>query len=131
MVSKGGNFLLNVGPRPDGTIQPEFVERFAGVGAWMRHHGEAIYGSTVSGLSRQDWGYSTAKDATLYLHVTSWSGTSGEDVVVEGLPGALRQVSLLDSPAAVEVTRDGTRTTLTVPTAAHDEHVTVIKVQHG
>jgi alpha-L-fucosidase len=42
VVSKGGNLLLNVGPRPDGTIQPEFVERLESIGRWMSANGEAI-----------------------------------------------------------------------------------------
>jgi alpha-L-fucosidase len=131
VVSKGGNFLLNVGPRPDGTIQPEFVERFAAIGAWMRRHGESIYGTRTSDLARQDWGYSTAKDKAVYLQITTWAGPEGDQVVVDGLPGAVHQVSVLGSAAPVELTRDGTRTTLRVPAAAHDEHVTVIKVLHG
>ncbi len=42
IASKGGNFLLNIGPGPDGTIQPEFVERLKQIGAWLRVNGEAI-----------------------------------------------------------------------------------------
>ncbi len=135
VVSKGGNFLLNVGPRPDGTIQPEFVERLGAVGVWMRRHGEAIYGTRVSRLDRQDWGYSTARtdrdQHALYLHVTSWSGPDADQVTVDGLPGALHQVTVLGTGQPVEVTRAGQRTTITVPAALHDEHVTVVKVLHG
>lgn len=131
VVSKGGNFLLNVGPRPDGTIQPEFVERLAAIGAWMRRHGESIYGTRVNELPRQDWGYSTATDGVVYLQVTAWSGAGADQVVVDGLPGALHQVTLLGSSAPVEVSRDGAQTTVTVPVAAQNEHVTVIKIRHG
>ncbi len=48
VVSKGGNLLLNVGPRPDGTIQPEFVSRLQAMGAWMKVNHEAIYGTSAS-----------------------------------------------------------------------------------
>lgn len=46
VASKGGNFLLNVGPTPEGTIQPEFAERLRAIGAWLKVNGAAIYGTT-------------------------------------------------------------------------------------
>ena len=52
VVSKGGNLLLNVGPKPDGTIQPEFVTRLNAIGEWMKVNSAAIYGTTASPFSR-------------------------------------------------------------------------------
>ena len=70
VVSKGGNLLLNVGPRPDGTIQPEFVARLAAIGDWMKVNNEAIYGTTASPFTRLPFfGRVTAKGNILYLHV--------------------------------------------------------------
>jgi alpha-L-fucosidase len=75
--SKGGNFLLNVGPTADGTIPPESVDRLKAVGQWMKVNGEAIYGTEASPFARRlPWGRVTQKttgDRTkLYLHIWDW-----------------------------------------------------------
>ncbi|MGL4399780.1 MAG: alpha-L-fucosidase [Luteolibacter sp.] len=75
--SKGGNFLLNVGPKADGTIPPESVERLKAVGQWMKVNGEAIYGTKASPFARRlPWGRVTRKTAgertKLYLHIWDW-----------------------------------------------------------
>jgi alpha-L-fucosidase len=81
IASKGGNFLLNVGPKGDGTIPAESVERLRRMGAWMRVNGEAIRGTTASPFPKQfPWGRVTMRslhgqwqDVTrLYLHVFDW-----------------------------------------------------------
>lgn len=66
----GGNFLLNVGPRPDGSIQPEFVERLQAIGDWLRIHGEAIYGTQAGPADLYPSGAVTRKGTTLYIHVS-------------------------------------------------------------
>jgi alpha-L-fucosidase len=75
--SKGGNFLLNVGPTADGTIPAESVERLKSVGQWMKANGEAIYGTEASPFARRlSWGRVTRKTesdkTTLYLHIWDW-----------------------------------------------------------
>ena len=72
IVSKGGNYLLNVGPMADGTIPEQSVRTLQKVGAWMRVNGESIYGTSASPLLPQPWGRTTAKGSKLYLHVFSW-----------------------------------------------------------
>lgn len=69
VVSKGGNLLLNVGPRSDGTLPPEQVERLEHIGKWMAVNGEAIYATKASPLGHVDFGRCTAKGKNLYLHV--------------------------------------------------------------
>jgi alpha-L-fucosidase len=69
VVSRGGNFLLNVGPRPDGTIQPEFLERLRAVGRWMRTNGEAVYGATYGPIQGQESFRTTAKRDAIYVHL--------------------------------------------------------------
>lgn len=61
----GGNFLLNFGPRPDGTIRPEEQQIAQAIGDWMRTNGRAIYGCGYArGWQREDWGYYTQKEGT-------------------------------------------------------------------
>jgi alpha-L-fucosidase len=76
IASKGGNYLLNIGPKSDGTIPQESIDRLRSLGKWMKVNGESIYGTTASPTSRPRWGRITKKvgnDATtLYLHVFDW-----------------------------------------------------------
>ncbi|MCK4746498.1 MAG: alpha-L-fucosidase, partial [Bacteroidales bacterium] len=77
IVSKGGNYLLNVGPRADGTIPEASVERLQAIGQWMTINGESIYGTTASPFEKIPWGRCTEKDlgngvTHLFLHVFNW-----------------------------------------------------------
>jgi alpha-L-fucosidase len=72
IASKGGNFLLNIGPTRDGEVPKESVKCLEGVGQWMKVNGESIYGTTASPFVRLPWGRCTTKPGTLYLHVFHW-----------------------------------------------------------
>jgi len=69
-ASLNANFLLNVGPMPDGTIQPEFVKTLKEMGEWMKVNGETIYGTRGGVIASQEWGVVTAKDKKWYAHIT-------------------------------------------------------------
>ena len=79
IASKGGNFLLNIGPKADGTFPQESIDRLREIGDWMDVNGEAIYGTAASPFLQFDWGRCTAKtgseSSTLYLHVFDWPGS--------------------------------------------------------
>jgi alpha-L-fucosidase len=66
------NLLLNVGPRPDGTIQPEFVDRLKEVGDWLAKNGETVYGTRGGPLAPRNWGVTTHKGNKVYVHVLDW-----------------------------------------------------------
>jgi alpha-L-fucosidase len=72
IASKGGNFLLNVGPTSEGLIPQASVERLAAMGQWMERNSESIYGTTASPFEKLPWGRCTAKPGKLYLHVFDW-----------------------------------------------------------
>jgi alpha-L-fucosidase len=76
VTSKGGNFLLNVGPMPEGLIPRESVQRLEDMGKWMKVNSESIYGTTASPIGRPPWGRCTAKGNKLYLHVFDWRASS-------------------------------------------------------
>ncbi|MEO6232508.1 MAG: alpha-L-fucosidase [Ferruginibacter sp.] len=63
------NFLLNVGPMPDGTIQPEFVDTLKAIGQWLEKNGTTIYGSRGNVIPPKEWGVLTIKDKTVYMHI--------------------------------------------------------------
>jgi len=71
-VGKGGNILMNIGPRGDGVIDPKDQEILRGIGTWMSKNGESIYGCDRSPLPVQPWGTATRKGNRLYLHVFEW-----------------------------------------------------------
>ena len=73
IASKGGNYLLNVGPTAEGLIPPASVERLAAIGAWMKVNGESIYGTTASPFPNQlEFGRAPSKPGRVYLHVFDW-----------------------------------------------------------
>ena len=70
---RGCNLLLNVGPRPDGTLSPEEIQRLKAIGRWMDVNGEAIYGTRAGPYDYDfEWGSMTQKPGRLYLHVLRW-----------------------------------------------------------
>lgn len=72
-AGRNGNFLLNVGPMPNGKIQAEFEERLRGIGRWLEKYGDSIYGTRNGPVAPGPWGVSTAKQDTVYLHVLNWN----------------------------------------------------------
>ena len=66
------NFLLNVGPRPDGTIQPEHASRLAEVGQWLQRNGETVYGTRGGPMPPRPWGVTTQKGNRVFVHVLEW-----------------------------------------------------------
>ena len=72
----GGNLLFNVGPKPDGTIEPLQVERLKEMGQWLEKFGYTIYGTRGGPFKPTDWGVSTRKGNKIYLHILKWVGNS-------------------------------------------------------
>jgi alpha-L-fucosidase len=128
IASKGGNFLLNVGPTAAGEIPPPSLERLAEVGAWMKVNHEAIYGTSASPFETLPFkGYCTQNPGKLYLHVCEWPKT--EDLLVP-LRNKVKKAYLLSKPSeslAAAATDTGVR--LTIPATAPDPHVTIIVLE--
>jgi len=97
-ASKGGNFLLNVGPTKEGLMPPPSVERLREIGLWMKGNGEAIYGTSASPFRSLPWGRCTRKageggTTMLYLHVFTWP-LDGK-LLVPGLKNTVDEAYLL------------------------------------
>jgi alpha-L-fucosidase len=86
VASRGGNFLLNVGPQPDGTIQPEFQERLRAIGDWLAVNGESIYGTSYFPIQGVDTIRTTMKRETIFVHVFEWPAAP------LGIPGLNKKV---------------------------------------
>jgi len=91
-VAGNGNFLLNVGPRADGTIPPIQAARLRAIGRWMKLNSESIYGAGSSPFGQAHLGHVTAKDSTVYVHVTYWPGSQ---MVVAGIGNRVLNVRML------------------------------------
>ena len=76
-----GNLLFNVGPKPDGTIEPLQIERLKDMGKWLEKYGYSIYGTRGGPFKPADWGVSTRKGNMVFLHILKWSGNSPEIVI--------------------------------------------------
>lgn len=71
-----GNLLFNVGPKPDGTIEPLQIERLKEMGQWLQKYGYTIYETRGGPFKPADWGVSTRKDNAVFLHIMKWNGNS-------------------------------------------------------
>jgi len=69
VVSAGGNYILNIGPKGDGSVVPFEADVLRGIGAWMKTHGEAVYGTRASPFGKLDFGHATMGRATVYLFI--------------------------------------------------------------
>ncbi|MFH1945052.1 MAG: alpha-L-fucosidase [Acidobacteriota bacterium] len=125
IASKGGNFLLNVGPTAEGLFPPESVERLAAIGRWMKTNGDSIYGTTASLFEKLDWGRSTTKGRTLYFHVFDWPA-DGRLVVPGLLTKADRAVLLSSSGEPLDMFVEDDHAVITVPAEAPDKAVSVV-----
>lgn len=111
-AGKNANLLLNIGPRPDGQLPAEAVERLKAIGKWMQQYGTTIYGTRGGIVAPHDWGVTTQRGKTLYVHILK-----GEDRgLYLPLPRRqVRQAVMFDSRAKVGVIASGDGTTITLP----------------
>jgi alpha-L-fucosidase len=132
IASKGGNYLLNIGPKPDGSFPEESVERLKDLGAWMKIYSEAIYATQASPIEAQLWGRVTRKDLSngntiLYLSVFDWP-KNGE-LTIKGLSKELMSAQLLNNGNKVSWTKTADQITLKLPISAPNQVASVIKVE--
>ncbi len=113
-----GNLLLNIGPRPDGTIQPEAIERLRAIGDWLRTYGRSIYGTRGGPVSPRAWGATTRRGDTVFVHVLDWPD---RQLSLPPLGARVVRASMLGTGERVDVAESGTGVTLTLPNASPTE----------
>lgn len=129
IASKGGNFLLNIGPKADGTFPEESVARLKGIGDWMDVNAESIYGTSASPFEKPLWGRCTQKqlpngDTRLYLHVFDWPGDN--ILAVPPLKNKPILAFLLDGKSELSLTKENSLITIELPETMPDENDTVV-----
>lgn len=133
IASKGGNYLLNVGPTSEGLIPQPEIDRLKEIGAWMKVNGEAIYGTTASPFEDLPWGRCTKKIAsdgkstTLYLHVFDWPANG--ILLVPGLHNAVRSARLLATSENLAFSATAKGVAVTVPATAPDTNSSTVVLE--
>jgi alpha-L-fucosidase len=123
VASRGGNFLLNVGPQPDGVIQPGFQERLHAIGDWLRINGDSIYGSTYGPVQGAAAFRSTAKDKKVFLRVFDWPGSA---LKVPGVEAKVISAHLPATGQTLKFRQSEGRLQIDLPNQAADPNVSVI-----
>ena len=134
IASKGGNYLLNVGPTSEGLIPEPSIERLKAVGAWMKVNGDAIYDTTASPFKKLPWGRCTKRiaggDTTLFLHVFDWPADG--KLVVPGLKNTVTAARLLAAGDKLSFSQNDDGVVLNLPAVASDSISTTVVLQiHG
>ncbi|HVK48127.1 MAG TPA: alpha-L-fucosidase, partial [Pseudobacter sp.] len=96
-ASRGGNLLMNIGPKGDGSFDAKDQEILKGIGQWMKINGSSIYGSSASTLPMQNWGVITQKGNKIYLHVFNWP--ANKTLQLGGFKGKISKAWLLSDAA--------------------------------
>jgi alpha-L-fucosidase len=128
IASKGGNYLLNIGPDGRGAIPAPAQARLDAIGAWMAAYGESIYGTSASSQAQPDWGRFTQRGDVLYAHLFEWPGGL---FVLPVDASFVWRVELLTPTGAVPVAfspSHGASVVLTLPQQAPDPHVSVLRI---
>jgi len=125
-AGRDGNFLLNVGPRPDGQIEPSQAERIREIGRWLTANGESIYGTRGGPWLPGEYGVSTHNGKYVYIHVLKVAGNS--ELVLPTLPVLVDKISVLNGPKLHFVQSDKDLT-ITIPTSAVDPMDTILKLE--
>jgi alpha-L-fucosidase len=131
IASKGGNYLLNIGPKADGSVPQESVQALKAISAWMKVNGESIYGTTAAPFEKLDWGRCTQKrlrdgKTRLYLHVFDWPKDGRLRIPL--VPGPAAKARLLAGGKSLRVLAEGKEMSIALDGDAPDKISTVIEL---
>ena len=120
-----GNVLLNVGPRPDGIIDPEQAGRLKEIGTWLGRNGESIYGTRGGPFMPGKSYSSTRRGNTVYLHILAWPA---DTLTLPALPAKITGSQLLAGGPA-DVTQADGKLIIRVPAKDRQEIDTIVKIE--
>jgi len=124
-AGRDGNLLLNVGPRPDGTIDPEQAARMREIGAWLGKYGESIYCTRGGPYLPASYGVSTRRGNVVYIHILAWPDG---DVVLPKLPAKVVKNGFLTG-GAVRVTQNADSLTISMDAKDRDALDTIVVLE--
>lgn len=120
------NFLLNVGPMPNGKIQPEHKERLKQMGEWLTKNGETIYGTRGGPLTPRDWGVTTQKGDKVYVHILDWTD---ESLILPAWGKRVKAARVFGSKDVVKFSQNEFGITIKIPASARNEIDTIIELE--
>ena len=127
-AGNNANLLLNIGPMPNGEIQEELVTRLGAVGGWLGRYGESIYGTRGGPLRPTDWGATTQKPGTIYVHVLRWNAPI---LALGPIQNPITSAHMLLNGLTVEFHQSADGVVLKVPAAGKEEVDRVIVLTLG
>ena len=122
-AGSNANFLLNVGPMPNGRIQPELVARLREIGAWLAHNGEAIYGTRSGPIAPHPWGVTTRKGDRVYVHVLE---TPDQALLLPPVGARIRAATFLAGGRRAEFSEHDFGVVVTIPPDVVDPIDTIV-----
>lgn len=122
------NFLLNVGPMPDGTIQPEFVSTLKELGDWMKKNGKTIYGTRGGLMEPQDWGVLTTKGKTWYAHILK-EPQSKNTILLPNIKEKIKKCVLFDTKKPLKFKQSKEGIVIYLEGIVFDDTDTIIELQ--
>jgi alpha-L-fucosidase len=125
-AGSNANLLLNIGPRPDGTIQPEAVERLRALGEWLRTYGSAVYRTRGGPVRPREWGVTTQRGDTVFVHVLDWPDRM---LSLPDFGAHVVRASMVRDGTHVDVQQSENGVTLTLPPAVSNEPDRVIRLE--
>ena len=125
-AGNNANFLLNVGPMPNGTIQPAFADRLREMGAWLKTYGESIYGTNGGPVKPGGWGVTTQRGNIIYVHVLDPSLTV---LALPGITKPVRDTLMMNGGSKVNFAVSEGSVVLQLPKRAADEIDQVIVLE--
>ncbi len=98
------NFLLNIGPMPNGKIQPEFIDTLKAIGKWTKKYGETIYGTRGGVIPPQDWGTVTSKGNALFVHLLK--SDNRKIILIPGIKQKIQSITLYSTKQKINFNQD-------------------------
>lgn len=124
-AGNNANFLLNVGPMPNGKIQPEFLDSLKKVGNWIAKYGETIYGTRGGPISPKSWGVTTQKDGKIYVHLLN---PEDKTLLLSDLTHKIRSIGVFGRKDKLKFKQDSFGVTVELPKSL-DKYDTVLVIE--
>ncbi|OLE79445.1 MAG: hypothetical protein AUG74_01425 [Bacteroidetes bacterium 13_1_20CM_4_60_6] len=122
-AGNSSNLLMNIGPYPNGEIDPQFVSRLHEIGEWMSKYGDSIYNTRGGPIAPADWGVTTQKGNKIYVHVLNWSAPM---LALAPVTRKITAAHTLPENSPVEFTQNPDGLILKLPPAKENETDRVI-----
>jgi alpha-L-fucosidase len=130
IASMGGNFLLNIGPKGDGSILPYEKDVLVGVGKWVEKNKDAIFETGLNPFLKLDWGQVSTTNGALYLHIHQWPADN--KLVLPGLVNTVQQVTpLTNSDKQLLVKQKNGETIIDLSEVKKDPYLTILKLDYN